>query len=328
MSCGAHTAQCCRSRRHERACLGDGSIFCVTLDSTESINPRTGLRETWHNYYGVPLVRQRGLGSLRFAGQTTAVHTVPIKCGLTLDFYARLGRGDELFVTFHGAIPPSKPVYPRFERVASLRRRTKAMMAFADPTIMKDPDRTIVSSWFLGGPGWDPLGPILRSIRRAQGKTGAKHVAFVGGSGGGFAALRASAQVPGSMAFVQDPQTNLAVHNPVNVEKYFDVIWPGYDMDATLRAMPERFDMVRYYSNFAPPNFVYYAQNLKDAMHVEKHYSPFREVAGLSDVSGATRDGSRIFALYEGELDGHGKITPTEFDGHLTEAMGAWREYR
>lgn len=300
----------------------------MTLDSTEGINSRTGLRETWHDYYGVPLVHQRGLGSLRFAGQTTAVHTVPIKGGLTLDFYARLARADELFVTFHGAIPPSKPVYPRFERVASLRRRTKAMMAFADPTIMKDSERTIVSSWFLGGPGWDPLGPILRSIRRAQGKTGAKHVAFVGGSGGGFAALRASAHVPGSMAFVQDPQTNLSVHNPVNVDKYFRIIWPGYNKDAILDAMPERFDMVRHYSNFAPVNFVYYAQNAKDAMHVMKHYAPFREAAGLFGDSGATRDGSRIFALYEGEVSGHGKITPAEFDGHLTEAMAAWREYR
>ncbi|MGP9787849.1 hypothetical protein ACT3UD_16260 [Glutamicibacter sp. 287] len=73
---------------------------------TKSINPKTGLTETFHDYYQAPLVHQKNIGTLRFQGQATAVHTVPMQDGLTLDFYARLNRSDELLVSFHGAIPP------------------------------------------------------------------------------------------------------------------------------------------------------------------------------------------------------------------------------
>lgn len=52
-------------------------------------NPRTGLHESTHDYYQVPLVHQRGLGRLRFDGQLRAVHTSPYRDGLTLDFYSR-----------------------------------------------------------------------------------------------------------------------------------------------------------------------------------------------------------------------------------------------
>lgn len=294
----------------------------------ETINPRTKLRETWHDYYQLPQVHQRGIGQLSFAGQVSAVHTVPLRRDLSLDFFARLGRSDELFVSFHGSIPPSRPVYPRFERVASLRKKTRAMMAFADPTILVDDTRKMSLSWYLGGPGWDPIPPILRAVRRAQGKTGAKHVAFVGGSGGGYAALRASALVPGSMAFVQDPQTKISAYYPASVTAYTDAVWPGWARGELLAAFPDRFDMVEHYRSMPLDNFVYYAQSAKDPNHVELHYTPFKEACRLQGPSGTTSDGSRVFALYDGELAGHGKITPAEYDQHFTAALRSWRTFR
>src|SRR5690606_38715722 len=154
---------------------------------TARINPATGLRETWDTYYNVPLVHQKRISQLRLNGQATAVHTVPIEGGLTLDFFAHLKRSDELIVTFPGPARPGKNIYPLFARVATFRAlRTPAFMAFADPTIPMDPDRKMLLSWFLGGPGFDPADAALRAITKAKGKTGAKHVVFVGGSGGGF----------------------------------------------------------------------------------------------------------------------------------------------
>ena len=70
---------------------------------TATINPKTGLKETVHDYYKLPIVHQKGLGSLRFDGQLSAVHTVPYRENITLDFYSRLKRSDELIVTIHGA---------------------------------------------------------------------------------------------------------------------------------------------------------------------------------------------------------------------------------
>lgn len=70
---------------------------------TATINPKTGLKETVHDYYRLPIVHQKGLGRLRLDGQLSAVHTVPYREKITLDFYSRFKRSDELIVTFHGA---------------------------------------------------------------------------------------------------------------------------------------------------------------------------------------------------------------------------------
>lgn len=183
-------------------------------------------------------------------------------------------------------------------------------------------------AWYLGGPEFDPLHAMAKVIRRAIGRTGAKHLAFVGGSGGGFAALRASTMWPGSLAFIQDPQTNIAVYSPRIVEKYFETLWPGWSRPSLLKAFPERFDMVRHYRAFQPENFVYYAQNSSDSTHVERHYMPFLEAHGMKSESGLNSVGNRNFALYDGEQAGHGKITPTEFDQHFIAAMKFWRDSR
>lgn len=278
------------------------------------------MRETWNDHLKVPVVHQRNVGSLKFTGQVTAVHTVPLRRGLTLDFHARFGASDELFVTFHGAIPEGKHAYPRFERVASLRSKVKASIAFADPTIPADTSSAMRLSWYLGGETWDPMPAILDVVKKSHGKTGAKHVAFVGGSGGGFAALRASAMVPGSMAFIQDPQTRVLDYHPGPVGRYFDAMWPGHDKETVAAQFPERFDMAHHYATVKPENLVYYTQNTSDTDHVLKHLRPFQE--------GQAPGPGRVYALYDGVNRGHGKITPPEFDHHLDEATRLWREYR
>lgn len=300
----------------------------MTETRTETINPRTGLRETWSPHFDVPIVHQRGLGALRFTGQRTALHTVPIKPGLTLDWYSRLGPSDELLVTLQGANRPAKNIYPSFPRVLSMQDKGPAHMAFADPTLIVDKSREMLLSWFLGGQSWDPVPLILRVVRKALGKTKAKHVAFIGGSGGGFAALRASAMLPGSMAFVQEPQTDLRRYSPVPVRKYFRAAWAGWDQAKLMEALPERFDMVRHYAATRPPNFVYYAQSQDDRIHVRNHYTPFAAAHGVGAEGGINAASTRVFALYKGKVPGHGKITATEYDSHFAKAMKMWREWR
>lgn len=107
------------------------------------INERTGLREGWNEHFNIPLVHQRGLGSLRFGRQNTAIHSAPLGGGRSLDFYARLGPSNEMLVSLHGALSPTKPLYPRFERVSSLRHATPAAMAFADPTMKLGLNRSV-----------------------------------------------------------------------------------------------------------------------------------------------------------------------------------------
>lgn len=297
--------------------------------SAATTNPRTGLRETWNDFYNVPLVHQKSLGGLRLNGQATAVHTAPIGGGLTLDFFAHLKRSDELIVTFPGAARPGKNIYPLFARVATFRAlKSPAFMSFADPTVLMDPDRELLLSWFLGSPELDPAPLMLRAIRRAQGKTGAKHVVFVGGSGGGFPALRMSSLVPGSMAYLHEGTTSISRTLPAVSERYFSKLWPGWDQEQLIRAFPQRFDMVRHYRQYPIDNFVYFAQSEDDRRFREDHYAPLKDAMGVTGPAGVSRAGNRHFALYKGKVKGHGKVTPEEFRNHFEIAMRSWREWR
>lgn len=287
------------------------------------INHRTGLRETLHEYYRVPEVRQRNVASLRLNGQLRAVHIAPINNNLTLDFYSQLGSSQELFVVFHGANHPDNNNYPRFERVRSLKSVNGALVSFADPTLQLD--RSVLLAWYLGGPGWDPLDDISLVIRKAMGKCGAKRVVFIGGSGGGYAALRASSRFPGSMAFVQSPQTRVGNYIPRVVSDYFKGIWPGWSKDDLLQAFPDRFDMVKHYKSTQPQNFVYYLQSANDESHMRLHYNPFKEAFGVVAPEGADRSGLKKFVLYDSELEGHGKPTAVEFETHLAAALTEYR---
>lgn len=291
-------------------------------------NPRTGLKEGYDEHFRVPLVYQRSVGGTRFAGQPTAVHTVPYREGKTLDFFSRLNKSDEIVVTFHGANSRDKNRYPMFARIASLRLKAPAMMSFADPTLLADSDRDMLLAWYLGGSGWDPLPTIISVVRNAMRKAGAKHIAFIGGSGGGYAALRASAMVPGSLALVSDPQTNLARYIPHVVERYFRVCWPDWDQAALVEGFPERFDMALHYRDSSPENFVYYTQNRTDVTHVKSHLIPLQSVSGVKDLGESFRGPRRVFEVYDGELSGHGKITATEFDKFYEDAFTQWRSYR
>lgn len=292
------------------------------------VNPKTGLKEEVHSFYQVPLVHQRSVGSLKFNGQLQAVHRVPLHDGLSLDFYARLNRSDELIVTFPGAASAEKNIYPLFARIATFRQGTGPFMAFADPTIMMDKSRNMRLSWFLGGPGFDPTHAIVRAIRRAQGKTGAKHIVLVGGSGGGFAALRVASMIPGSLAYLHEGTTNMAKSIPTSVDRYFDTIWPDWNKDQLLQAFPERFDMVRHYTSSRPENTVYMVQSEDDSRFRTTQYNPFRHAMGVKSETGSTTDGRRKFVLYKGKIRGHGKVTANEFQHHFKNALEHWRTVR
>lgn len=297
-------------------------------DRWSAVNPATGLRESWDSFYDIPHVQQKSLNSLTLRANTTTVQTVPISDGLSIDFFAKLNHADELIVTFPGAVPAAKKLYPMFWRVSTFRKSDPAILCFADPTILLDPNREIRLGWFLGGPNFDPAPLALQIVREAMVRTGASHVTFVGGSGGGLPALRLSSMMPGSMAYLHEGATNVERSTPTSVGRYFTTVWPNWRPDQLIKAFPERFNMVQHYQRFNPGNFVFFAQSEDDLRFRRDHYTPFKNAFGISDNVGSTADGSRHFHLYKGEVAGHGKVTMTEFKESFTKARGLWRKWR
>lgn len=292
------------------------------------LDPVTGLADAWDDFYQVPYARHSDFGSFAFKEPASAVHSVHLAPGLTLDFFAKLEPARELIVTFPGAVPVGKKAYPTFWRVSTFRKAEPALLAFADPTILLDLAAGMRLGWFLGGPGFDPAPLALDVIRRALRETGAESVIFVGGSGGGLPALRLASMLPGSMAYVHEGVTNVAKSARRNVDPYFASVWPDWGEDSLIYAFPERFDMIRHYERTSPDNFVYFAQSVDDSRFIRDHYSPFKESFGISGEDGVSRDGRRQFALYKGEVPGHGKVTVPEFRYHFGVAREAWRAWR
>lgn len=285
-----------------------------------TINPKTGLRESWNDRLGVPVVHQLGLQNLRLDGHRSAIHEVPVREVPSLDFYAQLARADTLHVSLQGAVLPGKLRYPSFWRVRSLSERVDAFLAIADPTLQLSDDEKFGLAWYTGGPGWDPLPQLAEIVRQAMDHVGATQLMLLGGSGGGFAAMRLATLFPDSLAFVQDPQTAIAAYNPIHQNRLVASCWPDWNLESVLSQHPERFDLLHLYRETEPQNFIYYRQSTLDG-HVKKHCRPF--MAALRGTPGM-REGRFRFALEEGAKPGHGAITNAEFSRHFRGASKWW----
>ncbi|UQN28084.1 hypothetical protein [Brachybacterium kimchii] len=290
-----------------------------------NVNKTTGLHETRHPKYKVPVVHQEDLDALRFEGYPLAIHTVPAADVPSVDFYAKLEPSDELYVSLHGAVDPGPARYPHFRRVESMRDRVSAFLSIADPTLELSEREDFGIGWYTGGPGWDPMDAVESIVRQALAAVGAKYVMFIGSSAGGFASLRASVRFPASIAFVQDPQTDVGAYYSGHRNRLFECCWPQWEQDAALVAHPDRFDLRHLFATRDPQNFVYYRQSNGDEWHSRNHAKPFQEA--LKSCTG-TRDGRFVFVFEDGEREGHGKITAAEFDRHFDAAQGFWREAR
>lgn len=291
-------------------------------------NPRTGLREGYDGRYKLPVVHQRSVGQIRFDGQPRAIHTVSYRPGESLDFYSRLAPSEEIVVAFHSVHDVREGPYPVFAQVANLASRVPALLSFADPSAHGRGNGTGGLPWYLGGPGWDPLHALLQVVRKAQGRTGARHIAFVGVSGGGFAALRASAMVRGSLALVSDPTTSVQAYGPRASAPYFENVWPGWERDALVDAFPDRFDMARHYATVNPENHVFYVQNSSDFAHVRHHLEPFRSAMGIPSGVRSHRGPRRVLEIYDGRVEGHGRIEAEEMRRFFDDALEYWRHHR
>lgn len=242
----------------------------------------------------------------------------PIDKGPDLYAFAKIRRGRVLNVVFHGAVRPNADTYPRFDRVGSLGAAGTSLLSFADPTLMLSED--IDLGWYLGNSDWDPLDKIAEVIRAGIRASGAVEVNLIGGSGGGFAALRVATVLDDCLVFVFNPQTVIANYIPKVVDKYFAAAYPGRDQQEVIAAESSRFDMRVPYGSVNGKRRVYYLQHLGDGSHIVGHYRPFKRSLGVLTVDGCDDAGVIKHVLVDSERDGHGPPFAKDFDWHFAEA--------
>lgn len=233
--------------------------------------------------------------------------------------YANVVRSRTLNVVFHGAVRPGIDTYPRFDRIATLGQNGEAFLSFADPTLMISDEVSL--AWYLGNRDWDPVEDIVALIRAVSASSGATEVNLIGGSGGGFAAMRVGAQLDDCLVFVFNPQTVIANYNKRLVEKYMTAAFPGEVAEEVFAADPERFDMREVYAAPGGARRLFYLQHLGDGSHVVGHYRPFKRSLGVLEVDGDDASGRVRHLLVDSERDGHGPPRPREFEKHFASAL-------
>lgn len=295
--------------------------MCPPSDSaTPTVNPRTGLPDGYNPFFRVPVINHKSIGRLRLAGQTYAEHHVLLPGKRQLCFISRLPKSETLVVAFHGANVPRRGVtYPRYERVRTFLRSDAAFMCFADPTLQNTPE--VLLAWYLGDPSFDPLDPIVQAVRKGMERTGAKHVIFVGGSGGGYAALRACLRIDGACAFVESPRIDLAHAVPRSMEAFRTTFWQGSSLATLRKEHPDRFDLAGAWPAKHTNQRVYYLQGLWDPTFLWNDFRRFQQAVGVDDPTGTSADGTVRFALFAAPTQGHQPPNWPMFTRHWQHAM-------
>lgn len=224
-----------------------------------------------------------------------------------------LSRGAErLFVLLSGGTNRGAGVeLPRFQRWKWARDFPGHVLHVADPTLYLAADLGL--GWYLGHAGANWTRTLSRLVRRVAGELGVlpEDVAYYGSSSGGFAAIAAACWTPGAGAISINPQTDVLRYHPVAVKRMLDTCFPGTSAEDFPPAVHRQRLLAVGACERSPATRVLIAQNRRDEVHLDLHYTPFCEHFGIPRAGGAAPDGTKASLLFENDR-GHIAAEPRE----------------
>lgn len=256
-----------------------------------------------------PGYEPRNFGS--YEGYISAELSTPTLAGLLLkgaqfDLLSELHPESEtLLFFFQGAVDREKaPLLPNFTGVSFLREAKISKIYLSDPSLYLDPKLRL--AWYAGYKGCDVRSLTNMVVQGFIDRLKPKKVIFIGGSGGGLAALWTSSFFPGSLAIVWNPQTNIANYARSHVEDFSQICY-GVEPEA-ISAFIEPKVSSRYSGGVH--NYILYMQNSLD-WHVQAHMKPFLADLGLKayDSNCSIALSERVF-LYKSSDWGEGHTAP------------------
>jgi len=270
------------------------------------------------------------IGTLR-----DGVHRVPLQAGHPLEFL--ISGSDDIAdstqrvpVFFSGALASRKGSSgPYFSGKKMAARLNTGFIAFSDPLFTEDGD--IGLAWYTGSAHSSAQAIIARICAHLQQVIG-RPLVFVGGSGGGFAALNLNSVVAGSRAFVWNPQTNILDYAPDAVKRYLGVaigealpVDPGWRS----RAEEELTDAGISYelSSRRTPQSFFYLQNYND-WHVQKHLARFLDAHNLPHRGrgyyGSSQQGVLVGVFGEGHAVPSSELLDAALQRYLESDATSW----
>lgn len=197
-----------------------------------------------------------------------------------IDFHYSDTSAPSLAVLFHGAVKAKLipdlhlPVFSGLK--VPLGTQTDRLL-FSDATMAVHQQLRL--GWFCGTRSFNLAARIDQIIARIVHLKAYRRIVLMGGSQGGFAALRASRRLPGSVALVWNPQTRIEhFFYPTRVKDFarFCFAAPDYDMIPAALRQNREMDLTHSYAGAGgAENYVFYMQNRCDPEHTEGHALPF-----------------------------------------------------
>lgn len=225
---------------------------------------------------------------------------------------------DTLLVMFNGAITvEARKNLPNFE-FYNLTESVKASKLFiADPALAVH--EAIATGWYTGAsdlPLQVMLPRIIEKFAQQEScnaeingahKKNRKKIVLFGNSAGGFGAMFAASQLPGSLVIASAPQTNLVVHTKEAIELFSKHCFGIESPEAVHKLLEDSIcsNLIPLFAKETRPKLIY-LQNRSD-WHINYHLKPL--LAGL----GLTYTGENIIesdlAVILGEW-GNGHVFP------------------
>ena len=173
-----------------------------------------------------------------------------------------------------GGIDRTKMQLPIFQRWSWAEEIKASVLILNDPTLFGN---DLVLGWWQGNEEQYAIPSACEFIKLVVNKLGysLNDLLFYGSSAGGFASLMMAGHLKGSMAIVNNPQTNLIKYHLGPVQDLLVNKFRGMPNEEVFEQYPTRISVSEWFKSIGYiPRIVYY-QNVKDPFHFENHYQPF-----------------------------------------------------
>ena len=218
------------------------------------------------------------LSNIARQGSTSGVATVR-SLGFRLDaMYNLRPETGKLVIVNQSALSRQNlelPIFQRWKWAPDIHATT---LVLNDPTLYVS--ERIECGWWVGTKEFDYVPPFSRAVGRlaAELDVPLEDVVFYGGSAGAFASLAMAAELPGSRAVVDIPQTDLRTYH---IKSAINVLAQDcFGVPGTAHVPEElahRLSVIERFRRLGRcPEFVYY-QNTHDRAHVVDQYLRFAE---------------------------------------------------
>lgn len=179
-----------------------------------------------------------------------------------------------LVVMLQGAVDRTKVQLPVFQRWSWAEDIEASVLILNDPTLFGNDLRL---GWWQGSEEHYAIPSACEFIKLVVEKLGfsLKDVLLFGSSTGGFSALMMAGHLQGSMAIVNNPQTNIMKYREEHIQYFLQTKFRGMSPKEAFDRYPTRFSVSEFFKGIHYiPRIVYY-QNVKDPFHFETQYIPF-----------------------------------------------------